>query len=268
MYADDSKIYREIRNSLDYDALQNDLNNIINWSIKWKLPVNSVKCYSMSLFSKSNRIYTINGIDLTVVNRVKDLGLIYTSELSFDEYIVGQVRKANNLISIIRKSFASLTSEEFSILYKSYIRPLLEYNVTLWSPRQEYMKNLLEKTQRRATRLIHNSTNMSYESRLRFLKLGSLENRRQRGDMIEIYKLITGVYGSQSIVQLRSHSYGLRMHDLYLAFPFKPNSEFAKSAFPFRAIETFNKLPISVINNSSNVNTFKNNYDNYLKETL
>ena len=78
----------------------------------------------------------------------------------------------------------------FDIIYKGYIRPHLEFCVLAWSPTLAKGKLVLEKVQRRATKLVCGLKNKSYDERLRILGLTRLETRRLRGDLIETYKIV------------------------------------------------------------------------------
>ena len=78
-------------------------------------------------------------------------------------------------------------------LYKSYVRPHLEFAVQAWSPYLKKDIQTLEKVQRRATRLMHGLENLTYQDRLEKTGLYSLECRRQRGDLIETFKILNGL---------------------------------------------------------------------------
>jgi len=84
-----------------------------------------------------------------------------------------------------------LDIEDFRLLYKTYIRPHLEFCIQAWSP--HFVKDIaiLENVQKAATNLVPRLRKYSYPLRLH-RHITSLEDRRIRGDMIEVYKLLTG----------------------------------------------------------------------------
>src|SRR5437870_13904884 len=77
-------------------------------------------------------------------------------------------------------------------LYKALVRPKLEYCVQAWCPYLKKDIDKLEKVQARATRLINECKNQSYEKRLQCTGLTTLSERRIRGDMIEVFKILRG----------------------------------------------------------------------------
>ena len=79
-------------------------------------------------------------------------------------------------------------------LFKSLVRPILEYAVAVWCPYKRKHINEIEKVRRQFTRHIKGLKNLSYHDRLSKLKLPSLEYRRLRGDFIEIYKIVHKIY--------------------------------------------------------------------------
>jgi len=96
------------------------------------------------------------------------------------------------MLGMINRTMVHKTRYNMVALYSAFVRPHLEYSVHFCSPylRKDVIK--LEKVQHRATKLIRVLRNKSYEDRLAELNLFSLEKRRLRGDMIEVWKIISG----------------------------------------------------------------------------
>ena len=101
-------------------------------------------------------------------------------------------------LRIIKRTFKHFDVKCFTMLYRTYIRPHLEYSVQAWSPHLKKDIAVLEKVQRRATKLIPSIRHMSYPERLQATKLYSLEQRRVRGDMIETFKILNGLEGMRN----------------------------------------------------------------------
>jgi len=93
-------------------------------------------------------------------------------------------------LGLIKRTFTHLTKESFLTLYKTYVRPHLEYCVPIWSPYLAKNIDKLERIQQSATKLVPGLARLPYETRLQHLDLYSLYCRRQRGDMIEVFKLM------------------------------------------------------------------------------
>ena len=94
----------------------------------------------------------------------------------------------------LKGTLTKFSKELFIFLYKTYVRPQLEYCVQLWCPYLAQDIDTLENVQRWATKLVNELVKLPYESRLRKLGLYSLYCQRQRGDLIEVYKLLHGYY--------------------------------------------------------------------------
>ena len=83
-------------------------------------------------------------------------------------------------------------------LCKALGRSYLDYCVQAWRPHLRKDIELLEKVQRRTTRLIDVCKGKEYEDRLRMVRLTSLEKRMQRADMLEVFKITRGTEGSET----------------------------------------------------------------------
>ena len=145
-------------------------------------------------------------------------------------------------MGLIRKSFVAFDKVSLGLLYISLVRPHLEYCNVIWGPFYKGDIIAVEKIQRRATKLVPESKHLSYQDRLQALDIPSLSYRRQRGDMIATYKLLTNqlkIKGeelfSMGNVTTRGHKYKL----------FKQHAtKFVRTnAFSTRIVTDWNSLP-------------------------
>ena len=134
--------------------------------------------------------HTIDGTSITSYNVVKDLGVQIDSQLKFHDHTTTITKKANRLLAIIQKTFQHFDKNTVINLYKSYIQPVLEYGNIVWGPQYILDQQNIEKVQRRATKLIHNLQDYTYDDRLVELNLPSLKYQRHCCDMIMIYQLL------------------------------------------------------------------------------
>ena len=79
------------------------------------------------------------------------------------------------------------------VLYKSFVRPHIEYANVVWSPYLKRQSSSLERVQRRATKMLTECKDMSYEQRIKYLNLHSVKGRRIRGDLLQTFKIINGL---------------------------------------------------------------------------
>ena len=191
VFADDTKGYNSSQN---HTILQNDLLKLENWTETWQLFFNIDKCLCL-YFGHNNPCheYYLNSdkgpIPVKKCSNEKDLGVVFDTDLKFDLHVNSVVSKANQVLGLIKRNFTDLDESSMVLLFKSLIRPLLEYGQPVWSPHLLKQSRLIENVQRRATKLIHKIKDLPYKERLEYLKLPSLKYRRTQGDLIQVYKL-------------------------------------------------------------------------------
>ena len=278
MYADDTKIFCPIINDDDAMDLVEDLANLQEWARKMQMRFHPTKCKVMHLGSNNPRYNyymqdsytetTCQQHTLQATHVEKDLGIYIDAELKFTKHIEEKVNTANRLLGYLRRTFKFLNKETLSLLYKSLIRPHLEFGSCIWAPKQKYNIKLVENVQRRATKLIPELRDLPYNERLKELKLETLSYRRMRADLIETYRILT----SQHIIDTNCHcslcpeksmlsaslsgstrgnTRKLQVHDA---------TKVRQHFFANRIIQYWNQLSESAVN-SKNVDVFKNHIE-------
>ena len=100
--------------------------------------------------------------------------------------------KAIRILGMINRSITYTEKGIMVCLYKTLVRPHLEYCISAWSPHYAKDKELLEEVQRRFTRMFTKLKGKDYYERLRYLNLWTLEERWNRHDLIEYFKMYKG----------------------------------------------------------------------------
>ena len=146
------------------------------------------------------------------------------------------------------------------------VRPILEYGNVVWSNGLKKHLTKIENVQRKFTKHVKGLHDLSYENRLKKLKLPSIEYRQARGDMIEVFKIVRNYYdylSTKSIFKLKNNR-RLRGHE-YMICKHATNKSKYHKFFSNRIINIWNHLPHDVVNSKS-INEFKNKFDLHQKD--
>ena len=256
LYADDTKILTQVSSNLCVAKLQADLDNAFKWTQKWLLSFNISKCIVMHYGNNNNKSpYLINGKKLTISDTERDLGVIFNTNLKWKNQVITATNKANQMLGRIKKSFAKFDRKLLRSLYLTFIRPLLEFAVPVWSPYLKSDSDNIERIQHRATKLVSSIRHLSYEKRLIALNLTTLSERRKRGDLIQMYKIM------HNLDKLDKCNHFQIINNQLRGNCFKYHKEITKHQhrenFYFnRTANLWNSLPNS-ITQSPTVNSFK-----------
>ena len=266
-FADDTKMGASADKSATVEQLQQDLQKIGEWSVKWQMPFNLDKCKVMHIGYKNNNVkYELLGRELESCQQEKDLGVTITNDLQPSKQCIEVEKKAQKILGYIKRQFKTRKKDTIITLYKALVRPHLEYAVQFWSPSQRKDIEKLEAVQARATKLIPSIKHIGYQRRLERLNLYSLEKRRLRGQLIETFKILKGINNidyrclfSRSNNQTRSNGWKLEQKRF--------NTSHCGNFFSYKIPSFWNKLPAEVVN-STTVNQFKNRLDKVIDTLL
>ena len=262
LFADDAKIFKAIESLNDITIIQDDICKLMQWSIKWQLPFNVSKCKVMHYGKKNpNHVYSMNNLQLASDTEEKDLGVIFDTSMTFKTHIRKMISKANARIGFIKRSFSKLKCHSFKIIYKSLIRPILEYCSSIWFPLYKGDSLEIEKVQRRATKLVPELKDLPYDQRLKKLNLTTLAYRRRRSDVLQVYRIVNNIDNLDFNMFFKRNVHPTRGHSCKLEKP-RASSSIRQNCFSNRVINVWNSLPDSVVNSPS-INSFKNALEKY-----
>ena len=265
LFADDAKIYKELRTPDDVEALARDMKRIQEWSEKWLLSFNEDKCATMHIgLHNQQHDYILNNKALKKSDFEKDLGVLVSNDLKPAKHVAAVALKANRVVGTIKKNFEFLDKETIVSLHCTLVRPILEYAVQSWCPFLAKDIEELEKVQHRITKLVPGFENMPYEERCKELKLPTLKERRLRGDLIEVYKILHGFEGTDYHKFFKLREGSTRGHEWKLEKREHSSGLERGGWFSIRVINPWNELPQKVVNAPS-IGAFKRELDNYLK---
>ena len=259
-FADDTKICKNIKNERDVEILRNDLKQLYKWSEDWQMLFNLDKCVVIHMGNKNKKgLYELGGQKLKSVEQERDLGIIIHSNGKTSEQCTMAANKANQILGMIKRNIKWKDKNIITKLYKALVRPKLEYCVQAWCPQLKKDQEVLEKVQRRATKMMEGFRYKTYEERLHETGLTTLVQRRKRGDLIETFKLVKGITQVNHEIFFTIHE-NIGRGNMYKFAKHRSRLNVRASFFSQRVVNDWNKLPNDVVSADS-VNAFKNRLD-------
>ena len=175
MYADDTKIWRQMEVFNDHLTLQRDINYLYNWSVRNKMKFHPSKCKAL-MVSKYNppyidilpfvqHFYTMGNAMLDYVESEKDLGVVMNRTLNFTEHATSLFNKANQRFGILKRTCHFVHNKNKKrALYLAMVRSIFEHCPTVWRPSSNTVISRLESIQKRAIKWINEEFGWSYSS--------------------------------------------------------------------------------------------------------
>ncbi|CAB0006769.1 unnamed protein product, partial [Nesidiocoris tenuis] len=208
LYADDLKVFTKIESDRDTACLQQSINKVLVWCSNFHLSLNIPKCFVVSYRKTHTPVihpYVLGGAVLNRTEVARDLGVLFDSRLAFGDHVGAIVVRAMRALGFLKR-----TTREFSsipailLLYKTMVRPVMEYASVVWSPCYETHKNELERVQSKFLRyLAFKSGKLDAYSPGCMLAdhgLGTLARRRVMHDTVLLHKIISPALDCPSLL--------------------------------------------------------------------
>ena len=220
MFADDLKLFHQIRSVEDAETLQADLDYLARWSHDWKLELNPSKCKSFTMTLKTKPIvatYKIQNIPLEKVSCIRDLGVWLDAKLTFAEHVEKIARKANGRLGLMMRSLQlghpvgevrrrSLRPEPILAAYFGNVRSILEFGCVIWGGAAKTHMDKLERIQHKFLMWLSFKSSpefrsLDYADLLEKFKVTSLQNRRKQYDILFLHKILTSRTDSAPLLE-------------------------------------------------------------------
>ncbi len=263
LFADDIALYRHIKSSVDYWKLQLDITALVDWISRHYLSLQPSKCCYMLITRKRTcsippPILYVSEIPLQLVSSVRYLGVQLNSDLSWSPHITNLCTKARQLVGLLyRRFYKHANTSTLLQLYKSFIRPHLEYCAIVWDPHLLKDVEALEKVQRFALRMCLKNWSLDHNQLYQQSNLPPLVNRRSNAKLCHLYRIVNDLCDfPDAPVQQREIVYDNRQtNHLQLSNMQARTNQFHNSYFP-KTISLWNSLPFSLLSSSS-LSSFK-----------
>ena len=271
-FADDTKYGRTVTNENDREEMQRAIDKLLEWADTWQMDFNAKKCKVLH-FGFSNPCYTYTmggyapgGVVIEDVEEEKDIGVKINKSLKPSSQCFQVAAKASRVLGQMTKSFHYRDKRVWIHLYKTYVRSLMETACQAWSLRLKSDIAVLEKVQERAVNRVVGLKGRTYEEKLKEVGLLSLEDRRKRGDQIQVWKTVHGRCNMDPSMFQSANTksrYTRCTNKKYnLAKPWG-RLEIRKNFFSVRSVDRWNSLPAG-IQGASTLDDFKRDYDEHV----
>ena len=277
LYADDTKLYREINNEIDCELLQRDIDTLSNWATVNKIKFHPDKCKVLSVTLQRNTsinfTYNLSGVPIQQVSSEKDLGIHMTNNLCWTKHCNYLLSKASRNLGLLRRTcYFVKNSRQRRSLYIAMVRSQFEHCSSLWSSCSPTILDKFESLQKKCLKWILNEEYCSYHGDTYFFKCKQLDllpmkSRFVLRDLTSFHGIINSTSPIPLPHYLHLHTGNSRLRSSHLDHlsitsdinpritvnyssgsndPISSSlSQFANSFF-FRTMNTWNSLPLQV----------------------
>ena len=273
LYADDTKIWREIILSSDHFILQSDINKLHLWSITNKMKFHPSKCKALAITNQNNTLhnlpftifqYKLHNTFIDYAQSQVDLGVTVSSKLLWTEQCNKLVSKANSRLGlVIRTCHFTTDKKQKRTFYLTLIRSIFEHCSVIWHPVTSNQISNFENIQKRAVkwidgRLYDHYSDPQYIDKLKEFKILPIKFKFILTDLILFYKIIyslisiklpAGFYipEASDVRHTRNTANIVNHSDITtIRCSIRPNCDSFRNSFFFRTMNIWNKIPYDI----------------------
>ena len=260
LFADDTSVQQRIIDITSFDKVNRDLQRLTGFGKQWLIIFNAIKTEYIIISRKRNRQnhpdLFLNGDVISEVDQHTHLGVTISNTLSWSSHINAAIAKADRRLSVIRRCQNILPRSCKDMLYKTTIRPVLDYGDIIYDPCLKSESDVIEKFQRKAALVCSGAFRITSNERL-LNELGWEKMETRRTLFYKIVNSLSPPYLRQicNLIPHNTDAYNLRRNNSLLV-PFIRKEIFSKSFFP-KTIREWNNLTAD-IKGSDSLNSFKN----------
>ena len=271
-YVDDTRVTRSIVNQSDCTTLQDDLDAIYRWALDVNMVFNGDKFEMLRFWPNKEKPATPyidpEGNIIEEKEHLRDLGVELSSDLTFSRHIENIVSDASRLVGWIMRTFRRRSKGVMITLWKSLIQSRLDYCSQLWSPSDQASISKLEGVAKSFTSRVSGTEGLDYWERLSMLRMYSQERRRERYQIIFIWKLSQGLVGGYSLPFQHSDRRGRTVLVPQIVLESAAAVKKAReSSLQVKGARLYNLLPKELRDMQGvTVDTFKTSLDSWLSQ--
>ena len=273
LYADDTKIWREILSFSDHHILQNDINRLYDWSVRNRMTFHPKKCKALSVTLQRNVLdslpfgifcYEINENTIDYVDSQRDLGVEVNTRFTWGPHCDVLANKASSRLGLLRRICHFTTDKrQKRSFYLAVVSSLFEHCSVIWAPQRATHLGKLAAIQKRAVKWINGESFTSYSDEVfaakqKDLNILPIKLKFIYNDLVLFYKIVNQLVpvnlpGYMTVSVPEDSRYTRRnaqIHDMIDVSSYKssitPCSDALKHSFFHRTMLRWNHLPVSI----------------------
>ena len=273
IFADDTRIVKQIAEEVDASNLQSDLDSLYDWAKQNNMEFNGTKFQAIKYGRNLNLkdLYNYENSDCTEpiedVDSTRDLGIEMSDDGSFTKHINKIIKKVKKKMGWINRSFVRNTIDFKRTIWRTYIQSVLDYGSQIWAPVDPIQMSKIENLLKNFTKNVSGLENMNYWDRLKKMKLNSMQRRLERYRIMYIWKVVSGKVPNFGLSWTDNSKRGIMINiKTYNSKTPALARNMIDQSLSVHGGNLFNLLPEKLRCFTGTVDAFKSQLDDFLKE--